>query len=154
GIDATDFEAGVIQNVLASDRRFIYSNKGLIRAVLPSLPMKDGAPKKSGLYDEVFLENGQAGPRILEGFTANDTAVSLELRDKPFDGAAVTLSSDPSCPSGTPSDTLERMILRDKFRTWVGIRHKPSQCVVTKHHIDWETNWEATVTTAADGSPV
>src|SRR5262249_42748127 len=102
--------------------------------------------------DDVFLENGQAGPNLLADFTTNNSSVPLQLRDMPVDGAAVTLSNDPNCPAGTPADTLERMILRDKFRTWVGVRHKPSQCVVTQHHIEWQTNWEATVSSAG-GQP-
>jgi len=149
---AATFEAGVIQNLLQSDRRFIYSGKGLIKGILP-VPMKDGAPRRSGLNDDVFLENGQGNPGLLDPFTTRDSTVPLQLRDVPNDGAAVTLSSDPTCGSGTSPETLQRMILKDKFRTWVGVRHIPSKCVVTHHHIDWQTNWEATVSSPSGGTP-
>lgn len=149
---AANFEAGVIQNLLQSDRRFVYSGKGLIKGILP-VPMKDGASKRSGLNDDVFLENGQGNPGVLDPFTTRDSSVPLQLRDQPIDGAAVTLSNDPTCPAGTSPETLQRMILRDKFRTWVGVRHKPTKCVVTQHHIDWQTNWEATVSSPAGGTP-
>ena len=43
---------------------------------------------------------------------------------------------------------LEKLTVIDTLRTWVGVRHKPSGCVKTIHHIDWNTDWEATVTTA------
>ena len=98
---AANFEAGVIQNLLQSDRRFVYSGKGLIEGILP-VPMKDGAPKRSPLNDDVFLENGQGNPGILDPFTTRASSVPLQLRDVPSDGAAITLSNDPTCPRAPP----------------------------------------------------
>jgi hypothetical protein len=152
---AQNFEAGLIQNVLTSDRRFTYTGGALIRDVISPLPIRDGARSSSPSFDPVFASTG---PGVLGGFDANSSTVFLDLRDRPQDGAAVNRADDfdpsrrgPTCPAGTPAATLERLRLHDTFRTWVGIRHKPSACIVTQHHIDWETNWEVTVSVPAGG---
>jgi hypothetical protein len=146
---AANFEAGLIQNVLTSDRTFTYSGGALIRDVTSPLPIKDGAPPRSGGFDKVFASIGQG---VLEDFEPANRTVALHVRDTPQDGVAMNRPDDfdparhdRTCPAGTPPATLERLRMQDSFRTWIGVRRKDTDCVVTQHHIDWRTNWEATV---------
>lgn len=142
---ARDYEAGLIQNVLTTDRVFTYTPSGTVRTTLPTIPIKDGAPSSSGLYDAVFAENGGGHPGVLEMFTTNGATVNLNLPDTPGDFAFVSLSDEPSCSAPVAVATLARLRIHDTFRTWVGTRNRTSAAVTTHHHIDWETNWEATV---------
>jgi len=145
---ASEFEAGLIQNLLFDLVVYAYSSGAIVRGALPT-PMKDGAPVSSGVYDTVFAENGRGRhPAILLPFTALGSTVGLDLPDVPSDGAFVSLLDNPECTGPFRAATLATASLRDSFRTWVGIRHRPSGCVRTIHHIDWDAEFGVTVNTA------
>jgi hypothetical protein len=142
---AQKYEVGLIQNVLTTSRRFTYSTGTVDRTTLPSVPIRDGAPNSSGVSDSVFAENGGGHPGILVGFTGNRARADLLLPDTPGDGAFFNLLDNTECPSSLTPGTLTGIRIHDTFRTWVGVRQKPTGCVGTLHHIDWETNWEASI---------
>jgi len=145
---AADFEAGLIQNVMSSDRRAIYSTGvSVITAPATPPPLKDGAPSSSGVNDVDFAENGGGHPNILGSFKASGDTVSLVLPDAPGGPAWLNLEDDPAWHPPYADATLKRYLQHDTFRTWVGVRHKPTGCVRTIHHIDWETNWDLAVGT-------
>jgi hypothetical protein len=145
---AAEFEVGLIQNVLTTRREYTFTNGAMIRVAIP-VPIKDGAPVVSGIYHPIFAENGGGQPGILEQFTANGTTLQLHLPDTPTDFAFVNLLDNPQCSAALGTGTMTRAVVRDAFRTWIGVRHRPSGCVQTIHHIDWNTNWSANVNGAA-----
>ena len=149
---AAQYEAGLIQNVLTVQRESFYPPSAIFRIGLSTLPIKDGAPSRSGYYDNVFAENGRGHPGVLERFRANGGTVNLTLPDTPGSGAYVNLSDNSECDSSLAAATLSRLLIHDTFRTWVGTRHRSTGAVTTHHHIDWETNWEANVTVTG-GTP-
>jgi len=142
---AQEFEAGIIQNILSDTVRFTYTTGVTLRSTLPT-PLKDGAPLSVGVYDTVFVENGVGD---LETFTGTGATVQLDLQDTPKDAAFVNLLDNAQCALGQPAGTLTNAIVRSEFRTWIGVRHKPTGCVRTIHHIDWHTDYSATVNGAA-----
>lgn len=149
---AANYQAGLIQNVLSSDRRAIYVGPAVVHT-RPSTapPLKDGAPRSSGMYDDDFAENGTGHPNILGTFTASGSSVSLVLPDAPGGPAWLDLMDDPAWHPPWAGTKLDRFVNNDTFRTWVGVRHIPTGCVRTIHHIDWNTNWDLDVTVPAFG---
>jgi hypothetical protein len=141
---AQEFEVGFIQNVLTTSRVGNYTGAHSIRVNLPT-PIKDGAPLSSGHYHTIFVETTRAG--VLQTFTGNGAVVNLRFPDTPVDARPINLTDEPACAAGTPAATLVDMTMRDTFRTWVAVRHRPSGCVRTLHHIDWDLLWSATVNT-------
>lgn len=136
---AREFQVGFAQNVLSTNRVASYLSGTTIRTTLPNVPIKDGAP--GGSYNPIFVSGPHAS--LLENFTANGDTVNLDWPDAPADGAFIDLLNNPSCsPLRTPS-TLSTMTMRDEFRIWVLVRHIPSGCVHSLHHVDWNLNWSA-----------
>ncbi len=145
---ALEFEVGIIQNLLSERLEYTFSTGATLRSTLPT-PIKDGAPLSSGIYHPIFAENGGGHPGILEQFTANGDTRQLDLPDTPADAASINLLDNRECVGPLAPATMTRAVFRDDFRTWVGVRHRPSGCVRTIHHIDWDTDWSATVNGAA-----
>src|SRR5262249_41039136 len=145
---AKEFEVGIIQNLLSEKLEYTYTAGGPLHSTLPT-PIKDGAPKSSGIYEDVFAENGGRHPGILVSFSANGSTASLNLPDTPSDFAFINLGDNPECAGSKAAGTMTNALFNDAFRTWVGVRHKPSKCVRTIHHIDWSTDWSAKVDGAA-----
>jgi hypothetical protein len=145
---AKEFEVGIIQNLLSERLEYTYTAGGPLHSTLPT-PIKDGAPRSSGIYDEVFAENGGGGPGILESFSANGSTLNLNLPDTPSDFAFINLGDNPECVGSGQAGTMTNALFNDAFRTWVGVRHKQSGCVRTIHHINWNTDWSASVDGAA-----
>ena len=142
---AQEYEVGIIQNVLSTKREHDFSSGSKMSISLPT-PLKDGAPKASGMYDDDFAENGKGHPNILVPFTKNGDKATLKLPDTPGEGVFVKLQDNKICAGvGKAAETLTKSVVNDKFRTWVGVRHKSTKCVKTIHHIDWHTKWIATV---------
>jgi hypothetical protein len=141
---AREFEVGLIQNLLSTKVEYTFTAGGPVRWPLPT-PMKDGAPNSSGVHDDVFAENGKGHPGILVGFSADGDAATLKLPDTPGDAGYINLADNPECAGATAAGTMTKAVQNDFFRTWVGVRHKPSGCVTTIHHIDWNIDWSATV---------
>jgi hypothetical protein len=141
GPNASDYEAGLIQNVLTGTRNAVYDSGVTVGTTPATLPIKDGAPSSSGMYDVDFAENGTGHPGILVGFTASGSQASLALPDTPGGGAFLNLWDESACVGPYRQARLTRLRYNDTFRTWVGVRHKPTGCVRTIHHIDWETDW-------------
>src|SRR5207248_3290951 len=91
---AKEFEVGIIQNLLTEKLEFTYTAGGPLKSTLPT-PTKDGAPKSSGLYDDVFAENGKGTPNVLLGFSADGASATLDLPDVPSDNAFINLKDNP-----------------------------------------------------------
>ena len=141
---AAEFEVGLIQNVLATRREFTFTTGVSLRTVLPT-PIKDGAPLASGIYHPIFAENGGGQPGILEQFTTAGSTVNLNLPDTPSTFGLINLLDNRECGVPLAAATMTGAVVRDEFRTWIGVRHRPSGCVQTIHHIDWNSDWSATV---------
>ena len=141
---AQEYEVGLIQNELAETVNYIYDGGGQVNSNMPT-PIKDGAPLSSGAYHTIFAENGTGHPNILGQFTASGNTQGLVLPDIPSDSGAVNIQNVPSCVGPLAAQTLNSAVVQISFRTWVGVRHIPSGCVEKLHHIDWSTNWSATL---------
>ena len=113
------------------------------------VPLKDGAPKGSGVEDDVFAENGKGHPGVLVGFSTKGDTAALKLPDTPGGFAFINLTDNSVCAGSKVNGTMTGMTFKDSFRTWTGVRHKPSKCIKTIHHIDWDIDWSATVNGAA-----
>lgn len=145
GPNALNYEAGLIQNVLTGTRNAIYDTGVVISTQPSTLPIKDGAPRASGMYDVDFAENGQGHQGVLVRFTTDGSSAALRLPDTPGGGGFLHLQDDSTCAGPYQAARLTRLRYNDTFRTWVGVRHRPTGCVRTIHHIDWETDWDLTV---------
>jgi peptidoglycan hydrolase-like protein with peptidoglycan-binding domain len=141
---ANNFEAGLIQNLLFDNVTYSYAGGTQVISALP-VPIKDGAPLASGVYDTVFAENGGGHPAVLLPFAGTPSTVTLDLPDVPSDGAFINALDNPECGGGQTAGRMTRGRLVDDFRTWVGVRHRPSGCVRTIHHIDWRAEFDVTV---------
>jgi hypothetical protein len=141
---ATEYEVGIIQNLLTDRREITFTAGGPILTQMP-VPLKDGAPKGSGVEDDVFAENGKGHPGILVGFSTKGDTATLKLPDTPGDFGFINLTDNKECAGSKVNGTMTSMVLKDSFRTWAGVRHKPSKCIKTIHHIDWNIDWSATV---------
>jgi len=145
---AQQFRIGFSQTLLNSSRVANYSGGGAVATIVPTLPIKDGAPTD---YHPIFVTNPGAG--IVEDFTAAGATTTLTWPDVPGDGAFVNLNDNPSCAAaGLPAQTMTSMRMNDEFRIWVVVQHRPSGCVRALHHVDWNLDWSATLTPAA-GAP-
>jgi hypothetical protein len=40
---------------------------------------------------------------------------------------------------------MSTMQMLDTFRLWVVVEHRPSGCVQSLQHVDWQLNWQARV---------
>jgi hypothetical protein len=138
---AQEFEVGFISNVLTTNRDANFPGGHRIHTQVPT-PIKDGAPLASGDYDAIFVQ--VPAPAIRENFTANGATVNLNWPDTPGDGAFVNLPDNAAC-AAMPASVMTNMVMNDTFRTWVAVRHRPTGCVRTIHHIDWNLLWSATV---------
>jgi peptidoglycan hydrolase-like protein with peptidoglycan-binding domain len=141
---AGQFEVGLIQNLLTDRLEYTFSTGAVLRSTLPT-PIKDGAPLVSGVYHPIFAENGGGHANILLPFATVGDTVQLNLPDTPSDFAMINLNDNPECVGLPAAATLTNALLIDEFRTWIGVRHRPSGCIRTIHHIDWTINWSATV---------
>jgi hypothetical protein len=143
---AQEFQVGFISNVLSTDRNFNFTGGHRIHTQVAPVPIKDGAPLRSGVYDTIFVQSVAAA--ILVNFPANNATANLVWPDVPGDGAFFNLLDNPAC-AALPAQTMTSARMFDEFRTWVAVRHRPTGCVRTLHHIDWNLLWSATVTPAA-----
>lgn len=140
--DAANFRVGFVQNLLTSHRVAAYSAGAQVSTVVPTLPIKDGAPTD---YNPIFVTNLNA--TIVEDFAATGQTVHLRWPDVPSDGNFIDLLDNPSCAgSGLAAQTMESMFMLDTFRTWVVVQHRPSGCVRSLHHVDWHLSWLALIT--------
>lgn len=141
---AQQFRIGFSQTLLNSSRVADYSAGGTVATIVPTLPIKDGAPND---YHPIFVTN--PAPDIVEDFTATGGTATLNWPDVPGDGAFVNLNDNPSCAAAAlPTQSMTSMRMNDEFRIWVVVQHRPSGCVRALHHVDWNLNWSATVSTA------
>jgi peptidoglycan hydrolase-like protein with peptidoglycan-binding domain len=138
---AQEFEVGFISNVLTTNRDANFPGGHRLHTQVPT-PIKDGAPLATGDYDSIFVQ--VPAPAIRENFAANGATVNLNWPDTPGDGAFVNLRDNAPC-AALPAGVMTNMVMNDTFRTWVAVRHRPSGCVRTIHHIDWNLLWSATV---------
>lgn len=138
---AQEFEVGFISNVLTTNRDANFPGGHRLHTQVPT-PIKDGAPLASGDYDSIFVQ--VPAPAIRENFAVNGATVNLNWPDTPADGAFVNLPDNAAC-AAFPTGAMTDMVMNDTFRTWVAVRHRPSGCVRTIHHIDWNLLWSATV---------
>lgn len=142
---AQQFRIGFSQTLLNSSRVADYSSGGTVATIVPTLPIKDGAPND---YHPIFVTNPVAD--IVEDFPATGATATLNWPDVPGDGAFVNLNDNPSCAGAAlPAQTMTNMRMNDSFRIWVVVQHRPSGCVRSLHHVDWNLDWSATVATAA-----
>src|SRR5262245_3444277 len=139
---AQQFQIGFIQNILSCFRVASYTGGAAVMTVLPSLPLKDGEPVSSGRYDPVFSDSGH-----LQTFDDKDAPTdNLRFGDAPQSTASLNLLDNLSCASARSPATMFGMIMHDEFRTWLAVRHRPTGCVKSLQHIDWNLLWDARVT--------
>lgn len=136
------FQVGLVQNLLEQDEQFHYSTGDVVRGVCSeSFPIRDGDPDPNN-SDDVFMSNHE--PELAQ-LDRQRIEAKLKLSDMPGTGATIDRSKHPGCP-GLKSGTLTRVVSKAKFRTWAMARFdKESSCLEPLHHIDWETNYDATV---------
>ena len=142
---AMQFQVGFIQNLLSLDRSAIYDGGTVVRAVVPMLPIKDGQPLASGKYDPVFMEAVGSVGGTTDKFSEHDDIVDLRFQDNPRSENFINLLDNPSCVNPFP-EKLSSVTMHDQFRTWLAVRHQPTGCVKTLHHMDWNLLWSAIVT--------
>jgi hypothetical protein len=139
---AQEFEVGFASNCLVNRREYTFSNGAYLRSTVPA-PIKDGVRLSKNDYDPVYTKAS-----VAQSFTANRQKISLTFGDMPQDSARGRLRNNPCC-AGLPADgVLTGATIQDFFRTWVVVRHKASGCTRGIHHIDWNTDWRATVAMA------
>ena len=146
---ASDFEVGLIGNLLNSTRDSTYSNGHLVRITVPFFPIKDGVSATDAQFDDVYLRTGAP---IRGNFINSGDTVNLSMDDAPGSFAFVNLQDDPICAAGAGVATLTDMEINDSFRTWVAVRHIPSGSVLALHHIDWESDWQLAVAVGGGGA--
>jgi peptidoglycan hydrolase-like protein with peptidoglycan-binding domain len=140
---AQQFRIGFSQTLLTSSRVANYSGGGTVATIVPTLPIKDGAPND---YHPIYVTN--PGPDIVEDYGATGDTATLTWPDVPGDGAFINLNDNPSCATAAlPAQSMTSMRMNDEFRIWVVAQHRPSGCVRALHHVDWNLVWSATVTT-------
>lgn len=135
---AREFEVGFVSNCLTSTHEYTYSNRAHVRYPVPT-PIKDGERLSTGDYDPVFTCK-----RRLQSFVRSGDMNFLDFPDTPQGSAMVYSRDNPEC-AGFPDGMLTDVKRQDYFRTWVAVRHKASGCTRGIHHIDWNTDWRATV---------
>ncbi len=142
GMSASDFEAGIIQNVLQVTREFTYENGVVVRRqTLPPPPINDGDRIGGFPFISMFP------PNVIRFKESGDSA-RPRLMDTPNDFAHLVLSDEPACfPGGgvIEQSPLAHMKVNDLFRTWVAVHHRPSGCMLAVHHIDWQPDWSVRV---------
>jgi hypothetical protein len=138
--EADKFEVGLIQNLLSMKEEYRYSSGEVVRGrCTQDLPLRDGNPEANS--DDVFMSDSE--PELAK-FSFQRRQARLELSDEPGIGALLNLATNPLCP-GKKRGILTRMSANNEFRTWVAVRFKDASCMTRLHHIDWQTNWLATV---------
>ena len=145
---AQEFEVGFVQNLLSENLVYTYSNGTRVRSLMPT-PIKDGLARTAlaaggGGYNAIFVSDQTAS--IVEAFTTNGDTRNLTWPDTPSDSSPVNLNNT-ICPFD-PTATITNAVFNDRFRVWTVVRHIPSGCVHSLHHMDWELNLEATVANA------
>jgi Domain of unknown function (DUF4157)/Putative peptidoglycan binding domain len=143
---AQEFEVGFVSNCLIDRRDYTFSNGVRLTSTVPT-PIKDGKSLSTNDYDPVYTR--ASGVR---SFTANGQRISLTFLDTPQDSARGRALNNPQC-AGLPDGILTDATLQDHFRTWVVTRHKASGCTRGIHHIDWNTDWRATVAMTRGAPP-
>lgn len=142
GMRASDFEAGIIQNVLQVTREFTYENGVVVRRqTLPPPPINDGDRIGGFPFISMFP------PNVIRFKESGDSA-RPRLMDTPNDFAHLVLSDEPACfPGGgvIEQSPLAHMKVNDLFRTWVAVHYRPSGCMLGVHHIDWQPDWSVRV---------
>jgi peptidoglycan hydrolase-like protein with peptidoglycan-binding domain len=138
---AQEFEVGFASNILTVKMENTYSNGGRVYSDFKSLPIKDGKGLSKNDYDPVYTRASG-----VQSFTANGQKISLVWGDKPIAFALRRWLANPQCAGvGRTDGRLTQAEVQHSFRTWVVVRHKASGCTLALHHIDWNTNWIATV---------
>ena len=143
---AQQYEVGFVQNLLTENLFYIYSNGNVVISLMPT-PIKDGLARTpltpgGGGYNSIFVTDRSAG--TLEGFTVNGDTRNLQWPDTPSDGAPVNVHAS-VCGAGVPAGTLTHAVFNDTFRIWLVVRHVPSGCVTSLHHVDWELDLSADI---------
>jgi len=174
--DATDYTVGFSQVVLSAESIARYENGVEIVTTIPILPIKDGLAGKED-FDELYAAKVGVKHKFgawAEAFTKDMDKKNLIYFDAPgTQFYFFNLDQDPlffRIKRDVESSTLVNIKHKVKFRTWVVARHEDSTCIVKKHHVDWELDWEAevdadgdveladdkdkiTITAVGDGSP-
>ena len=136
---AQEFEVGFASNCLTNRREYTYSNGVHLHSTVPT-PIKDGKSLSTSDYDPVYTKAS-----VAQSFTTNGHKVSLTFTDRPQDSAFGRSQNNPQCAGTPPGGILTDATLQDSFRTWVVARHRATGCTLGIHHIDWNTDWRATV---------
>jgi peptidoglycan hydrolase-like protein with peptidoglycan-binding domain len=138
---AANFRVGFVQNLLTINRSATYSAGARISDVVPSTPMKDGFANN---YDPIFIS--QPSPNEVVDFATAGQVINLQWPDVPSGAYYINLHNSPTCVgSGQPAQAMSTMQMLDTFRLWVVVEHRPSGCVQSLQHVDWQLNWQARV---------
>ncbi len=142
---AANFRVGFVQNLLTINRSATYSAGARISDVVPVTPMKDGFANN---YDPIFISRPVANEVV--DFATAGQVVDLQWPDVPSGAQYINLQNSPTCVgSGHPPQTMTTMQMLDTFRLWVVVEHRPSGCVKSLQHVDWQLNWQARVVLVA-----
>lgn len=156
---ASEYEVGIVLNLMPGGLRSAsYENHVSVNAAYDAdLPLRDGAPESeaTGCGDAVFQHDcASRRPWAMQGFERNGQTVQLELQDSPSFAACDQLSdqikyAQITCTPEPCESALEMLYLRDLFRTWIAVRHKPTGNVKALRHFDYEIRMELYVQTGS-----
>ena len=129
--------------MLSTTRKATYSGGGTVETVMDrtdadcGLPVMDADPADPPFYN---LPDAPATAKKC------DTAFKQKIEDVPGGGARLCEGGDPAAQPPVPPQTITKLEVLDKFRTWVVIECPAgSKCYLCVHQWDWQLEYDVNV---------
>jgi hypothetical protein len=143
-----DYEVGFLQTVYESSRNFYYETPGHTQGLLATLApaLFSDRKKVADTLSTAPVRDGDAGVKPWYG---PETVVPFDATDPST--KATTMSDTPSSGQpwkiGTAPDEqhLVKTDGKDRFRSWLAVKHKTSATVIPLNYADWEVDYGTTV---------
>jgi hypothetical protein len=143
-----DYEVGFLQTVYESSRNFYYEQPGHTQGLLATLApaLFSDRKKVADTLSVAPVRDGDAGVKPWYG---PETVVPFDATDPST--KATTMSDTPSTSQpwkvGAAPDEqhLVKTDGKDRFRSWLAVKHKTSQTAIPLNYADWEVDYGTTV---------
>jgi hypothetical protein len=154
-----DYELGFLQTVYESTRTFYYEPPGHTPGILDTLlpAVFSDRRKVSDTLSTIPVRDGDAGfvpwygPETVVPFDAADPSTkATAMSDTPSSGQPWTIGTAPN------EQHLVKTDGKDRFRSWLAVKHKTATQVIPLHWAAWEVDYSTTVAvnTASPASSV
>ena len=147
---AKEFRVGLAQNYVGSTTKYTYAydiQKLRLKTETTKVPVKDGVEFVKVNWHNLFVQIND--PTKLSAFTGDNTSVQLTHDDKPEGAPWGITAYDPSYAvtfDDNVVNLLTKIVVKNKFITWVVVEHIESKCFKKLHHIEWEMDYLVNVT--------